>query len=328
MASQPEVEDNDSSAARAGGSQDALALIAVLRGPLFGISDPELFAFKQAGGWFSLFHERSDAKQKLDRFTGAIGTLPCANTTDGHASFRRRPRWTAFLKTPVTWRWPRQHLAGVDAGDVLHAVDRVRQVVEAGGSLADAADALEADSEATNEVESLPLEPGRTDVVSLMNLHKAKGLEADVVFLADPAGGVMPRVDVHIERTGVKAVGWLKIVRKSEDSFSAKLLGEHADWPAHEAAELPYLQAEEDRLLYVAATRARGALVVSRSVQKIRTPAWGALSGFLKEAVELPVPSTVSVPSVEPLDCRPATRKRLLISKPRHTHSWTKHHGP
>ena len=73
--------------------------------------------------------------------------------------------------------------------------------MEEGGSLADAADALEADSEATNEVESLPLEPGRTDVVRLMNLHKAKGLEANVVFLADPAGGLTPRVDVHIERT-------------------------------------------------------------------------------------------------------------------------------
>ena len=59
-----------------------------------------------------------------------------------------------------------------------------------GGSLADAADALEADREATSEVESLPLEPGRTDVVRLMNLHKAKGLEANVVFLADPLGGV------------------------------------------------------------------------------------------------------------------------------------------
>jgi ATP-dependent helicase/nuclease subunit A len=35
--------------------QDPLPLLAVLRGPLFGISDPELFAFKQAGGWFSIF---------------------------------------------------------------------------------------------------------------------------------------------------------------------------------------------------------------------------------------------------------------------------------
>jgi ATP-dependent exoDNAse (exonuclease V) beta subunit len=33
-----------------------------------------------------------------------------------------------------------------------------------------------------------------------MNLHKAKGLEANVVFLADPLGGAKRRVDVHIER--------------------------------------------------------------------------------------------------------------------------------
>ena len=33
--------------------QDQLALIAVLRGPIFGISDRALFAYKQAGGWFS-----------------------------------------------------------------------------------------------------------------------------------------------------------------------------------------------------------------------------------------------------------------------------------
>ena len=113
---------------------------------------------------------------------------------------------------------------GVDAGDILHAVDRVRQVVEEGGSLADAADSLEADSEAANEVESLPLEPGRTDVVRLMNLHKAKGLEANVVFLADPNGGLPLRVDVHIERTDLKARGWFKLVQKSE----ANLVGRQA----------------------------------------------------------------------------------------------------
>ena len=94
--------------------------------------------------------------------------------------------------------------------------------------------------EATNEVESLPLEPGRADVVRLMNLHKAKGLEADVVFLADPCGGFKPRVDVHIERRGSRALGWFKVVRKSEGSYVKKVLGEHADWATHEQAELPY----------------------------------------------------------------------------------------
>ena len=52
-------------------------------------------------------------------------------------------------------------------------------------------------------------------------------------------------------------------------------------------AELPYLQAEEDRLLYVAATRARETLVVSRSIERLRTPAWGVLNDFLARAHEL-----------------------------------------
>jgi ATP-dependent helicase/nuclease subunit A len=160
---------------------------------------------------------------------------------------------------------------GVNAGDLIHSVDRVRRVAAEGGSLADAADALDADSEAASEVESLSLEPGRTDVIRLMNLHKAKGLEAAVVFLADPAGGVNSHVDVHIERTDLKTHGWLRIVRKNKDSYGEKLLGEPADWAVHESTELPYLSAEEDRLLYVAATRARETVVISRSTKRIRS---------------------------------------------------------
>ena len=287
---------------------DALALIAVLRGPLFGISDQELFAFKQAGGWFSIFNDPGEE----------VPATPLLRTPSALAALRQYYRWTRILPAAAALDRILEdtgYLAlsattpgGVDAGDVLHAVARVRQVVEEGGSLADAADALEADSEATNEVESLPLEPGRSDVVRLMNLHKAKGLEADVVFLSDPAGGVRPRVDVHIERTELKALGWLKIVRKSESSFAETLLGQPADWPAHEAAELPYLQAEEDRLLYVAATRARQAVVVSRSIEKQRTPAWGVLNESLAGALELTIPSSVDVSPVEPLDCRSAIR--------------------
>jgi ATP-dependent exoDNAse (exonuclease V) beta subunit len=80
------------------------------------------------------------------------------------------------------------------------------------------------------------------------------------------------------------------------------LLGEHADWPANQAAELPYLQAEEDRLLYVAATRAREVLVISRSTENLRNPAWGVLNKLLAQASELLIPSTANVPPVSPLD--------------------------
>jgi len=300
--------------------QDALSLIAALRGPLFGISDQELFAFKQAGGWFSLFYEPGDA-------------VPAASLLRAHSALcalRQYYRWTRVLPAAAALERMLEdtgYLAlaattpgGVNAGDVLHAVDRVRQVVEYGGSLADAADALEADSEAPNEVESLPLQPGRADVVRLMNLHKAKGLEADVVFLADPAGGLTPRVDVHIERAGLKALGWLKVVRKNEGSFKETLLGEHPDWPAHEAAELPYLQAEEDRLLYVAATRAREVLVISRSTENLRNPAWGVLNTFLAQVPELPVTSSISAPPDAPLDWGSAMQV-AATSKQTHAHS-------
>ena len=285
--------------------QDSLALIAVLRGPLFGISDPELFAFRQGGGWFSLFQPPesssspsgpvAEALAAMGRYYRFTRVLPAA------AALERILEDSGYLALAATTP------GGVEAGDVVHAVDRVRQVVETGGSLADAADALEADHEATSEVESLPLEPGRSDVVRLMNLHKAKGLEAKVVFLADPMGSAKRRVDVHIERAGLTAQGWLKVVRKSETSFAEPLLGEHADWGTHEAAELPYLDAEEDRLLYVAATRARELLVVSRWMTKPADGPWGVLGGFLAAASELSVPTAAVVPQVTPHPCEAAT---------------------
>jgi ATP-dependent helicase/nuclease subunit A len=128
------------------------------------------------------------------------------------------------------------------------------------------------------------------------------------VFLADPAGGVKARADVHIERDGLQARGWLTIVRKSETSWAETLLGEHADWDTYEQAELPYVEAEEDRLLYVAATRARETLVVSRWADKPGDGAWGKLNAFLAKARELSVPASVSVPAVVALDCTTAAQ--------------------
>lgn len=291
--------------------QDPLSLIAVLRGPFFGISDPALFAFKQAGGWFSVFHEVDG------------GTKPDCPVSSALSVLRQYHRWTRLLPAPAALDRILEHSGalalaatspdGVDAGDLLHAVDRVRQITESGGSLADAADALEADAEAASEVESLPLEPGRTEVVRLMNLHKAKGLEANVVFLADPAGGVPERVDVRIERSGLTAKGWLKIVRKSENSWARKLLAEPSDWEEHESAELPYLEAEEDRLLYVAATRAREVLVISRCTKK--NTAWGVLNDFLTEAKELDIPDKPAVVAVKPMDCSKEAKAAAEIGR-------------
>jgi ATP-dependent helicase/nuclease subunit A len=278
--------------------QDAVALVGVLRGPFFGLSDRALFAWKQAGGYLSVF--------------GADGLQPVGLVANALTQLRTWHRWTRTLPAAAALDRILEdsgYLAlaatttgGVEAGDLLHAVDRVRAAVESGFTLAEAAEALQDAAYESNEIESWPLEPGRPDVVRVMNLHKAKGLEAPVVFLADPKGGYAPDPDIRILRRAralappENAIGYLPIIRTSDTSWAKTLLAIPPDWDAHAAEEDKYLAAEEDRLLYVAATRAKDVLVVGRATKPGKHGAWSGLDDFLTGAPELPVPDQVSVP--------------------------------
>ncbi len=276
--------------------QDGTSLVGLLRGPLFGISDQELFAFRQAGGWFSIFND-----------------VVCDPVSSALISLRQMFRWTRLLPAGAALERILEHTGylalaattpgGVEAGDLIHAIDRVRQVTESGQSLADAALALEADTEAAGDVESLPLEPGHGDVVRVMNLHKAKGLEAPVIFLADPCSGPWRRVNARVSRDGASAKGYFCIKRKKGD-HGETVIAAPANWALYEAEELVYLDAEEKRLLYVAGTRAGDQLVIGRWAKGIGrgTPAWNAFDPFLSGATELPVPATGNAPAAQKAD--------------------------
>jgi ATP-dependent helicase/nuclease subunit A len=276
---------------------DPVPLVGVLRGPLFGISDPELFQYRQAGGRFELnvpLPEPKDEKDAnaLDRRFGPV--LPAMRRLRAMLRATKRVplaaavevilEETGFLALGATTP------GGARAGHLLQAVDRVREVVEDGGGLADAAGALNEEEEST-EAEALPLRPGRPGVVRLMNLHKAKGLEAPVVFLADPGHTFEFPTTHRIVREGAKATGYLKIVKKGDAAWQPKTLGQPLGWDEHEQEEQKYKDAEKLRLLYVAGTRARDLLVVCRlDAEPKKNKAWGPFEGYLATVPELKVP--------------------------------------
>ncbi len=300
-----------------GDPDDAVGVVSVLRGLLFGVSDQELFAHKQLGGWFTLRRQPAkdeDGEPGNPRVNSALRSLSemasLTRALPAPAAVERILESTGFMALAAA-RTP----GGAEAGDLMHAVDRVREVMEGGGTLADAAEVLAENIDA-GDVESWPLEPGRTDVVRVMNLHKAKGLEAPVVFLADPCGGYESQADIRIDRTHSGAVGYLQIVRKQEDRKGADaVIGEPAGWPAHQAVEQPFLDAEVERLRYVAATRARDVLVISRWAKHGRNQPWAAFDPFLVNAAELAVPAAAAAADAPKVDLSERTRVRLAAAR-------------
>jgi ATP-dependent helicase/nuclease subunit A len=127
-----------------------------------------------------------------------------------------------------------------------------------------------------------PLIPGRTDVVRLMNLHKAKGLEAKVVILAYPAKAKEHAPDRHVARGAEgRAVGYMPVIDTSRRGGGTLALP--LDWETHSETELAFREAEEVRLLYVAATRAKEQLVVARCPSTAEGSYWVGLHAALDD---------------------------------------------
>ncbi|HSL69856.1 MAG TPA: UvrD-helicase domain-containing protein, partial [Longimicrobiales bacterium] len=164
-------------------------------------------------------------------------------------------------------------LGATRAGALLFALDVLRQGSLVGRtSLADAIDLLE--TALTREDSEAPLRPGATNVVRVMNLHRAKGLEAPVVVLANPieASNRAPAIVQHRLPDG-SAEGWFAVF-DSMSSDRRKPIARPLDWDVLEAEERLYQEAEEDRLMYVAATRAAQELVIARCEKMEAKSVW------------------------------------------------------
>lgn len=248
---------------------DPVRVVATLTGYFFGIDYLALVKHRLevSGG----AQEPFDITREWDTERGEPSVLEALRCL--HAWWRRSIAEPSdiFVSNLATELGLLPHAAASELGDqraggLAYALELVRsRAGEGDSSIIAACEALQA-TIALEDGEA-QLEPGREDVVRLMNLHQAKGLEAKVVVLAEPTGRNPRSIDFHCTRAADgRALAYMSIVEWEKNSWGRwqrKPLAQPLDWSSHEARELEFQNAEWTRLLYVAATRARSVLAVS-----------------------------------------------------------------
>lgn len=229
---------------------DRIALVGLLRGQLIGHSDAQLFRY---------FNGQSEPEVEhmlefLDELRQQLGQLPPG------AGLHQ-----VLKKLGLVWCPEAEERALVDA---------LAACTEAGMTVAEACQEL-----LEQGTVGLPPQPESQDGVRLLNLHKAKGLEAPVVLLAAPTQGLPRYVEHAVQRSdnGARAAFCMRKGRR--------VLARPSDWEVWESEEQQQLEAEHLRLCYVAATRAQNQLVISRwtGQQRSGSPAWAPFDPFLSE---------------------------------------------
>ena len=119
------------------------------------------------------------------------------------------------------------------------------------------------------------------DRIHIANLHKVKGLEAPIVILASPQKKKRsPQMRVDI--SGENPMGWIFEVSKKKKKDVYESIIKCSDFPKEQEVERISKNAENIRLLYVAATRARNALIVGSYVNAGKPGNYGAENAWLE----------------------------------------------
>ena len=237
---------------------DAICAVSYLRGPLCGTEDGALLEYKRAGGRFNYTVDvPAGASPKIAE---AFGLLREAREWS-----RRLPPAAALARIcerlGLVPEAACREFGNTRAGNLMKMLTLARNLSIDGESFAGIVTKLE-ELCSSGDAEEMGIEPGRSDAVRLMNLHKAKGLEAPIVFLADPTEGRDHDPEYHVDRASDPPQGHF-IFWMPYGEHAKREIARPQDWDAKAEVEQRFQDAEEDRLVYVGATRAMNILVVS-----------------------------------------------------------------
>jgi len=263
--------------------RDDLALACVLRSPACGLSDDALFLLCRARGEDRALADVLDDfdasalpprdRARHEHFVAALRALRAARSRSSVAELVDLALAATRLETlALAHRGGRQRAAN------LRKVRAMARVADADGvDLRTFVEGLrDLRGREVRETEA-PTSGGSTGAVRLLTVHAAKGLEFPIVFVPDLGRG----------EGGERS----SIATNARDGLGFKALADGgpfegvAPWAFRQIAENNAARAreEEDRLLYVAVTRAEERLVLSTSLTQraMERPWWERVSSAL-----------------------------------------------
>jgi ATP-dependent helicase/nuclease subunit A len=230
---------------------DAVAAVAALRSSAFGCSDEDLLLHRHAGGRFDHAAVRADAAGPVAealRVLHELADLRYAVTLpEMIRAVLDRTRLVEFAML--------QPQGEQVAANLLKMIDQARTFAEASGrGLRGFVRWLKDNIARQTDETDAPISEETDDVVRIVTIHASKGLEFPIVVLANMAADRRDYTTVLADRVAHR----LHVKLGAKDNGFRTPGYDHA-----EADELPHTLAEERRLLYVAATRAKDRLIVS-----------------------------------------------------------------
>jgi len=240
---------------------DRLALVGALRSSAFAISDDELVIHMASARALSYRSKRRGDSQPVNEALAELADLHLLRRSVSLPELVRRVvERTRLVEFALT-----QDDGEQGAANLLAIVDDARLFAAAGGGglrpfIRHLRDSLE--SEAI-EIEATVAEE-TDEVVRIMTMHGAKGLEYPIVALANLGTQSSPQAE-PVPREAERFLHF---------RVGADTLGRHGHFatPGYDQqweAEKAHIQAEKLRLLYVAATRARDYLLIPCVVGKL-----------------------------------------------------------
>jgi ATP-dependent helicase/nuclease subunit A len=289
----PEIRDVLNALAAIHDPADDLALAGLLRSPAIGLSDAELYRLRFADGseqprplWATL-----KTCEVYGDLTGLIAELHDLSGRAAVAEVLKRfldmTHYRALLSAAPQGHRLRRNV------DKLLADARASRLISLGEFL-EYVQTLEDSGAREGEA---PVEAG--GAVQLMTVHKAKGLEFPLVVVADAAHEGAQR------SSSVLLDDQLGLRIDLSDADGAHPIGYRLARLNEQAKD----DAEDKRLLYVAATRAKEKLIISGHV-KIGAGQTLTLSGWLDRLGEVTGLKTT------PLDQIPATPRPVELTQP------------